>query len=319
VTRARLASLALALVLLPLAPLRASAQLEDEMGEDDDTRENAPADSTEQSPAPSEADTQAESNAAAETESPAQAQDGEAPPEVLAPSEPEATAGRAIKVQAGAGFGFGTLSYVRPTAAGTQKLPNTPFAAAEFLLRTRIRPEAAFSLDVLLYYQTSVGLQVQLDPLFALPEDVDARSQRGEASIAPVLRLGGASSNLAIAFPVGFALRSFAPRVHQYDIADYILGGALVRPELRLQLGEWVDLQAGPELQWLFMVDSSLRDEGACCQGFAVGGQGAVQARVGENLRVALAYRQSHAFVPAGGWRFKDVERFLTVRVGGEL
>jgi hypothetical protein len=222
-------------------------------------------------------------------------------------------------VQAGAGFGFGTLSYVRPTAAGTQKLPNTPFAAAEFLLRARILPEAAFSLDVLLYYQTSVGFTVQLDPLFALPEDIDVRDQRGEASIAPVLRLGDAPSKLAIAFPVGVAFRSFGPRVHQYAIADYILGGALARPELRLQLGEWVDLQAGPELQWLFMVDSSLRDEGACCQGFAVGGQGAVQARVGENLRVALAYRQSHAFVPAGGWRFKDVERFLTVRVGGEL
>jgi hypothetical protein len=222
-------------------------------------------------------------------------------------------------VQAGAGFGFGTLSYVRPTAAGTQKLPSTPFAAAEFLLRTRIHPEAALSLDVLLYYQTSVGFTVQLDPLFALPERIDVRDQRGEASIAPVLRLGEAPSNLAIAFPIGVAFRSFAPRVHIYDVANYTLGGALVRPELRLQLGEWVDLQAGPELQWLFMVDSSLKDEGACCQGFAVGGQAAMQARVGENLRVALAYRQSHAFVPAGGWRFKDVERFLTVRVGGEL
>ena len=54
-------------------------------------------------------------------------------------------------------------------------------------------------------------------------------------------------------------------------------------------------------------------------QGFAIGGQGVVQARVGATLRLALAYRQSHAFVPAGGWRFKDVERFLTVRVAGEL
>lgn len=307
----------LTLLLLALAAPRVHAQLEDEMGEDEDTEQNEPADDREEMRTPAEPEE--EQTQATDTESAAETEASE-PAQATVPSEPGAAApARAIKVQAGAGFGFGTLSYVRPTAAGTQKLPSTPFAAAEFSLRTRIRPEAAFALDVLLYYQTSVGFTVQLDPLFALPERIDVRDQRGEASIAPVVRLGSVSSDPALAFPLGVAFRSFAPRVHQFAIADYMLGGALARAELRLQLGDWVDLQAGPELQWLFMVDSSFKDEGACCQGFAVGGQGAVQARVGENLRVALAYRQSHAFVPAGGWRFKDVERFLTVRVGGEL
>ena len=46
---------------------------------------------------------------------------------------------------------------------------------------------------------------------------------------------------------------------------------------------------------------------------------GALKAAVGPFFRVALAYRETRAFAPAGAWRFKSVERMLTARIAGEL
>jgi hypothetical protein len=80
-----------------------------------------------------------------------------------------------------------------------------------------------------------------------------------------------------------------------------------------------VTLRAGPELQWLMIMSSSLREEEACCQGFAFGGQCAVQAAVGPHVSVALAYRQLHSLVPAPDMTFEDVERFLTARIAGDF
>jgi hypothetical protein len=306
------------LLLLALSPRAALAQddglgAEDEGGDDgatesSSTRYRAPAD-----------DARTHESA----EEPAQVEPEERPESSAAPAvsavEPGAATTRAITLQAAVGLGMGTLSFVQPTAAGTRKLPSSPFAATEIVLRTRIRPEAAFSLDVLLAYQTSVGFRLQLDPLFGLPEQIDVRAQRFEASVAPVIRLGSAPRDPALAFPLGFAFRSFAPDVHEFPLQSYKLGGPLARAELLLPLGEWVELRAGPEVQWLLLIDSNLRDAGACCQGIAIGGQGSIQANVGSAVRVALAYRQSHTFVPIGAWQFKDVERFLTLRIAGEL
>jgi hypothetical protein len=236
---------------------------------------------------------------------------------VMAAEPPPAK--RLLAFQAAAGLGVGTLSFVRPTAAGAQKLDGTPFAATELLLRAHAWPANRLSLDMLLVYQTSFGLVLQVAPLFALPQNVDVRSQRVELSAAPVLRLGSGADAPALAFPIGFVFRSFLPEVHQFNVPKYSLAGPNLRAELLLELSELVHLRAGPELQWLVLVDGSLRREGACCQGASLGGQGSIEARVGPTFSVALAYRESHEFVPAGSWRFMDVERFLTARIAGEL
>jgi hypothetical protein len=106
--------------------------------------------------------------------------------------------------------------------------------------------------------------------------------------------------------------------VTELPVESYALGGPLLRAELILPLGDPVRLRFGPEAQWIVLVDGSMREEGACCGGIAIGGQGALEASVGPVFRVAFAYRESHAFVPFT-WRFKDVERFLTARIAGEL
>lgn len=236
-----------------------------------------------------------------------------------APRESKADSERVLKLHIGAGVGVGTLSFERPTPAGVQVLRETPFGAAELFVRTHIWPRAPLSLDVLLAYQSSFGLVMQLQPLFALPQHVDVRWQRGELSVAPVVRLGTASNALALAFPFGFAFQSLSPSVHAFSVKSFSLGGPNLRAELRMALGELVALRVGPEAQWIVLIDSRLRRDGACCQGFAVGAQAAIEARVGPIVRASIAYRQAHAFVPAGAWRFKNVERFLTARLSGEI
>jgi hypothetical protein len=230
-----------------------------------------------------------------------------------------ASAERALSLYAGAGLGIGTLSFDRPTAAGEQKLPQTPFAAADLMFRVRAWPKDRFSLEALLAYQTSLGLVLQTSPLFALPQNVGVRAQRIELSVAPVLRLAEAPNAPVLAFPIGLAVHSLFPELHQFSMPKYTLGGPQLRAELWLQLGDLVRLRAGPEAELLLLVSSSLRSEGACCQGLSLGGRASVEASVGPVIRIALSYAEAHRFVPIGSWSFMETERFLTARIAGEL
>ncbi|MGD8862639.1 MAG: hypothetical protein PVI30_21695 [Myxococcales bacterium] len=227
--------------------------------------------------------------------------------------------GRALRLRAAAGLGFGTLSYERPEGSGVDALAETPFGAAEALVGVHIWPDAGLSLDVQLAYQSSFGMSLRVDPLFALPQRIDARYQRGSFSVAPVWRLTDGPEPWLLAFPVGVSAQAFTPIEHQFSVGRYALGGPSARAELRAPLGKLVSLRVGPELQWIVLMNSGLANAGACCQGFAVGAEGAIEATVGELFRATLAYREAHAFAPAGAWRFKSVERFLTARITGEL
>ncbi len=270
--------------------------------------------------AEAEAETESETESDAETESGSESEsDAESGMGPEAADGLEETSGRSVRVHSSVGLGFGTLSYERPSAGAVEILPETGFGAADISLGVHAWPQESLSFDVLLAYQTSVGLTLELEPLFALPERAEARFQRGELSVAPVLRLGDSASDPAIALPIGFVVQFFEPIVHQHSLQRYTLGGPNARAELRLPLGERVDLRVGPEAQWIVIINPALADEGACCQGFAAGGQAAIEASVGPYFSAALAYRQSHAFAPAGAWRFKSVERFLTARIAGEL
>jgi hypothetical protein len=232
-------------------------------------------------------------------------------------AEPDEVTTRAVSLYAGAGFGFGTVSFERPTAAGAQALERTPFAATDVVVRVRAWPDESFMLETLLAYQSSLGLRLQSEPLFGLPQTVSARVQRGELSVAPALRLGAADAPLALAFPVGFGFQSLVSEAHQYGMPQYVVGGPHLRVELHAELGEIFHLRIGPEAQWILVIASSLREEDACCQGVGFGAQCSVEAEIGSHLRLALAYRQLTSTLPARGASFEDVERFFTARIAG--
>ncbi len=332
-TRAACARPLLPLVLTALLALcpgsaRAQAGGEPESEPDQVQPEQAEQADTSGAGEPAQAPAASESTpeAAAEPAEPAPAEAepaAEPSPEAAAAPVPAAPAaavsGRALSLYAGAGLGLGTLSFERPTAEGVQVLPQTSFAAAELVLRMHAWPKKRLSLEALLSYQSSIGLVLQAAPLFALPQNVDVRWQRVELGAAPRLRLGDAAHAPSLALALGFVLRSLFPGVHQFSVPKYQLGSVALRPELLLPLGDLVRLRVGPEAEWMMLITAALRSEGACCQGLAVGGRGSVEASVGRTIRIALAYGESHGFIPAGSWRFMDVERFLTARIAGEL
>lgn len=254
-----------------------------------------------------------------EPSEPVQVSDAEqagAEPEPVA--EPIAAPVRKISLYAAAGLGVGLLSFTRPTAVGVQHLPESSFAAAELLLRIHAWPHEAFSLETQLAYQTSLGMELEVRPFFALPERADVRVQRVELSVAPRLAFSKREQGVALAVPIGFALRSFFSEVHQYSVETHNLGSAFVRAEIIVPLGEGIALRGGPEAHWLMLVEPSLEREGAAGPGYGLGFQGAVQAAVGASFSVALAYHQLHSVIPAAA-RFEDTERFLTARFGGSL
>jgi hypothetical protein len=268
----------------------------------------------EQPPAEEEAAPAAEEPPAEEEAAPAE-EEAPVEDESATPSEEPA---RALALRVGAGLGVGSLSFVRPIPEGVQRLPETAFAAAEAFVQVHIAPKSSFSLQTLLAYQSSIGLTLRAAPLFGLPEEVPVRSQRFEFSVAPMLRFADSSQAVTLALPLGFAFRSVSPEAHQYRVLAHAFGGPLVRAELTVPLTELIRLRGGPELEWIAMIDPSLRRENVCCAGVAWGGQAAVEARVGEVFSVALAYRESHAAIPVIA-RFEEIERLVTARFSGEL
>jgi hypothetical protein len=253
----------------------------------------------------------------------ARAQDGSTPGSHAAdPTSPATPPAAALRLQVFGGIGVGTRSMNRPISVGVQRLEESVFPATEFGLRVRVWPEQAFSLAVLLTYQTSIGWTIDEKPLFAIANEVSVRAERAELSVAPSLRLGDSPRAMAVSLPIGFALRTFLPDLHDQLSPRYTLLGPLVRAELSVALGEAINLRFGPELHWIVALDRSLRQDGVAAQGIAVGAEATLQVPLGRRLALELNYRESHAFAPnaAGSGRvFTDVERFATFRFAGTL
>ena len=232
---------------------------------------------------------------------------------------PAAAGEPGVRVQASVGLGFGTRALRRPIDVGTQRLPDTAFAAAEVALQALAWPNDAFALGFLLRYQTSVGLTVEEMPLFALPTPVDVRAAHAEASVAPTVRLGDSAQSLRLAFPVGFTLRTFWPEVHEMMTPSYSLTGPHLRVELIIPIGDALALRLGPEAQWIVSIDEDVRLQGIAAQGLALGGEAVLSLELGSSFAIELTYRDSHAFAAStvSGPTFEDVERFATGRFAG--
>jgi hypothetical protein len=260
-------------------------------------------------------------------------------PEVVAPVEPapivapvEATpelaytepvpAPTLMTVELNAGLGIGTRSYERPNGAQAQALESAPFTALDLSLRmkrcTSDCRAAHYAIELLLRYQTSLGMKVEQPLIFALPSEVDARSSRLELSLAPIFRL---AEHISLAVPIGASMRALQAPHRDLPLPSYLLFGPHLRVEARAALGESFALRAGPELQWIAMVGERLQNDGTEGGGVAVGFELAASASLTSCLGLELTYRQAHAFVSGQGGRadFEDTERYATLQLSGRL
>lgn len=227
-----------------------------------------------------------------------------------------------LQVEPFLGGGLATRAFERPTPIGAQRMKTTVVPALDTGLRVTAWPNAAFSLSVLLHYQTSLGMSTREAPPFALDNEVSVRSEHVELSAAPTIRLGDDPGALALAFPLGFSLRTFWPEVHKLMTPGYSLGGPLVRAELVVPVRDLLVLRLGPEFQWIVMVDRVLTADGMASQAVAIGGEATLALRLSPWFALQLHYRESHALAPndvAGGQSFSDVERYLTLGLSGRL
>jgi hypothetical protein len=293
--------LARALVLaLVLAPLTAARAQDDDLGglDDDSASKNDQAQDQGEG-AEGEGEHEAEKTAAATSDA-AAAEQG---PRV------------SIRPYAGAGISHRTFSRPSPMS-GVQKLSASPVPAVEAGLDVIAWPQDAFSLAFALHYRSAIGLVIQESPPFALANETKARSEEIELSIAPGWQLSGDSLRLAV--PIGMSMRTLWPNVHTLLTPGYSLIGPHARIELIARMGGPVSLRLGPEVQWIVLIDKSLRDSGVNSQGIAIGGEAALTVDVSKVWAFALAYRESHAIVnTTRGVTFEDVERYLTIRVSG--
>jgi hypothetical protein len=238
------------------------------------------------------------------------------------PTNESATAapGTDLRAEPFVGFGVGTRSFRRPTAAGGQVMNDLPFPAAEVGMAMRAWPDRPLGLIFLLRYQSSIAFVVEEHPAFALNNRVNVRSDRAELSCGPTLRLGDSPKAARLSLPIGVMLRTFWPEVHNLATPRYIMAGPHLRAELRLMLTENLSMRLAPEFQWIMYFGSQLTDNGVGPHGVALGGEAGLRMALGPVFAIDITYRQSNAMANGThGPTFLDVERFLTARLSGTM
>ena len=296
---------------------------DDDLGDLDITGDAAPKPAPQRSapePVVKEPPPQAAPETPAEQE-PALETSGEPDSTPAQPDEPALeSAGPGLRADVFAGAGIGTRAFQRPSAVGGQVLDDQLFPAVEVGLEMRAWPDEAFSLYFLLHYQTSLGLVVEEQPLFALPNRVDVRSDRTELSCAPVVRLGSSALAPRLAFPIGVALRTFWPVLHNLMTPRYTLWGPQLRIELHVPITSALSIRLGPEAQWVAHYSSTLTDSGVESMGVALGVVASVRLALASIFALEISYRQSTAMASvAYGPAFRDIERYLSARLIGTM
>jgi len=212
---------------------------------------------------------------------------------------------RSLQLRAAVGVGAHSRSFTRPLEVGTTTLPAAYVPAVEGSLGLVVWPEGDSSWAVTLSYQTGLWLTVTEVPPFANANEVSARSQRLALHVAPSWRV---ASRTQIGFALGASLRSFWPEDHALQTPGYSLFGPHVRGELAAALFGPLRLRVTPELQWLVVLNEKKT------VGAAIGGELLLELSLNARRTLALSYRESHALL-AHGARFRDVERYLTMRI----
>jgi len=308
--------------LLVIAPV-ARAQhhgTDDAFSDEDDGSADSEDESSDDSTG-SSAESEPESEPEGDADSGGEPSEGEGEGEDSASAPAEAAGPAAVEVGASLGAGIGTRSFLRPTKLGAQRLNDVLFPAADVGLSVDVWPRDSFSLGFLLRYQSSLGLEITEHPEFALPTALDARAERLEVTVAPTFALGDGPNSLALAFPLGFGMRTFWPEANEYRTPGYSLAGPQLRAELRIPFSDSFGLRLGPELLWALALDDSLTSQGVDSQAIAIGGEAALHIQLGAVIGIELCYRESHAFASTSITTalFEDVERFAVARLVGSL
>lgn len=226
----------------------------------------------------------------------------------------EEPAGPSIAIAPFAGAGIATRSYQRPVSFGTQRLDAAAVPGVEVGLQVTAWPSADFSLVFSLVYQSALWFTVTERPLFALPNQVSARSERIALDLAPSWRFGV----FRLTIPVGVTVRSLWPEVHTLMTAGYSLIGPHARLDLALQISSALRLRIAPELHWITGIDEALVDSGVSSQGIALGGEASVDLQLSSVWGLGIHYRESHAVIgTTRDSQFTDIERYLTLRLTG--
>jgi hypothetical protein len=228
--------------------------------------------------------------------------------------------GRPWSLRLSADLGAGGRDIDLPTDGVVNRIEGGLFPAAGAGFELDHAASPAVSLGLLARYQSSVGLGIVEHHTDGSRHAQDARSHRLELAFAPTFYFDAAQT-WALAAWAGAAFNNFRPEAHHLVTPAYTLAG----PHLRaaLQVAPWdgrLRLVLGPEVQWIAYVGQDLIDRGVAETGFGIGGEAAIELKLGSRFRVGAAYREMRAWLDSSQvQRFVDVSRFVTARLTGTL
>jgi len=237
------------------------------------------------------------------------------------PESGSSSAPEAFAVRASVGGGGGARTAVVPTREGGRDVDSGfSLPAIELGLNIRYMVGSHWLLSGDLQFRTFFGLQApgQLPDGSLTQTSVSSRSF--VAGFAPGYRFGGPeSADLRVL--VGWAFRM----LQSADVgqAGASIHAAVLRPELRLPFADGVvTLRLAPELLVIVGVAATLpRNVPALARaGVGVGGEVALDVRLGGPIYLGAAFRESHGMV-ASDWitGFADVERYAVGRITVQL
>lgn len=219
-----------------------------------------------------------------------------------------------------AGAGVGVRSIDLPRDGLVYEVRSGVFPAVELGFGLDYDASEAWTVGLLLRYQTSLGLVLRERRTDGSEQTRDTRSSRLEAGLSTTVRFG--AGPFGIGGALGYAIVNLHPQGHLLTPAFH-LGGPFARLSLAFGfLDNRLRLRVGPEAHLVVQVGdellevTSLRGSTA---GMGLGGEASLELDVAP-LTFGLTYRELHRSVDSGGdATVNDVARFATFRLTGEL
>jgi hypothetical protein len=201
-----------------------------------------------------------------------------------------------------------------PARDGVRRLSTRLFPALDLRVAAESSLAPSFALGLRFEYQTSLGLHAyQTLPGRAEQRETSLRSHHLVFGIMPRYRFADSEQGVSLGLLLGWGFRGFDP-VSATEWPPYTLDGPVIRPELRIAIGDVVALRLAPEAFVVTGVTSELRRLAAAGGvGFGVGGEVALDLAIARRVGLSMAYRESDVTLATGwGPKLRDRERFAT-------
>ena len=204
-----------------------------------------------------------------------------------------------------------------PVSGGSRTLSTGMFAALTLGVDLLLASSESVWWAIGAVYRSSLGAQVQEEDSSAPQRQLDIRAHSFEAHLAPTFRLG---DGWELALNLGYSARNLRPNVHHLQTLSYSLAGPVVRPALRLPLGDAVALYVAPEFQLFLAVGEALARQGTQETGIGLGGELWIAVAVTQGIQLRAGYRVALASVAGtGDVGASDTEQFVTAALWGQL